>query len=70
LQLIKSIAITPEKGAETLVYLASSSDVARTSGFYFAGCRKVTPRQMAQDDAAAGHLCELSTQLTDISVAR
>ena len=34
-RIAKMFAITPEKGAETIVYLASSPDVAAVSGEYF-----------------------------------
>jgi NAD(P)-dependent dehydrogenase (short-subunit alcohol dehydrogenase family) len=33
-------ALSPEQGAETSVYLASSPEVARTSGKYFARCKE------------------------------
>jgi NAD(P)-dependent dehydrogenase (short-subunit alcohol dehydrogenase family) len=69
LRLIKSVALTPQKGAETLVYLASSPDAGQNSSGYFVGCREATPSQAAQDDFAARHLWELSTRLTGISVA-
>src|SRR5690242_16410822 len=36
---LKLFAISPEKGAETIVYLASSPAVAATSGGYFYKCR-------------------------------
>ncbi len=52
----KRFALTPEQGAETLVYLASSSDVAQASGQYFYKCRPTDPAKAAQDDAAAQRL--------------
>lgn len=52
----KYFAITPEKGAETIVYLASSNDVAGVTGKYFYKCREATPTKEAQDDQAAGQL--------------
>ena len=39
----KLFAISPEKGAETIVYLASSPEVAGVSGGYFAECRPAAP---------------------------
>src|SRR5476649_2919471 len=42
-RIAKIFAITPEKGAETIVYLASSPDVAASSGEYFYKCRPATP---------------------------
>jgi NAD(P)-dependent dehydrogenase (short-subunit alcohol dehydrogenase family) len=55
-RLAKTVAISPEKGAETLVYLASSPDVAGISGEYFHKCRPATPTPEARDDAAAKRL--------------
>lgn len=52
----KYFAITPEKGAETIVYLASSNDVAGVTGKYFYKCREATPTKEAHDDQAAGLL--------------
>ncbi|HEY6306050.1 MAG TPA: SDR family oxidoreductase [Candidatus Angelobacter sp.] len=52
----KNFAISPEKGAETIVYLASSDEVAKVSGKYFYKCREATPTQEAQDDEAARRL--------------
>lgn len=52
----KIFAISPEKGAETINYLASSPDVANISGKYFYKCRATSPTQEAQDDDAAKRL--------------
>src|SRR5580692_6482356 len=54
--LAKLFAISPEKGAETIVYLASSPDVANVGGEYFYQCRPATPTAEARDDAAAQRL--------------
>jgi NAD(P)-dependent dehydrogenase (short-subunit alcohol dehydrogenase family) len=62
-RLAKKFAISPEKGAETMVYLASSADVADTTGEYFYQCHTSTPTKEAQDDAAAKRLWEESTRL-------
>ena len=64
--LAKRFAIPPEKGAETLVYLASSAAVAETTGEYFYKCHPVTPSQAAQDDKAAESLWEQSAALAGI----
>jgi NAD(P)-dependent dehydrogenase (short-subunit alcohol dehydrogenase family) len=63
----KTFAISPEKGAETLVYLASSPDVANISGEYFFRCRPATPTAAARDDAAAKRLWTLSAALAGIT---
>jgi NAD(P)-dependent dehydrogenase (short-subunit alcohol dehydrogenase family) len=52
----KLFAISPEKGAETLVYLAASPDAASASGEYFYRCRPGTLTAEAQDDAIAQKL--------------
>ena len=52
----KVFALSPEKGAETLVFLASSPEVATISGGYFYRCHLATPTRAAQDDAAARRL--------------
>lgn len=52
----KRFALTPEQGAETLVYLASSPDVAATTGEYFHKCRPAIPSREAQDDDKAQRL--------------
>ena len=52
----KRFALTPEQGAETLVYLASSPEVSSVTGEYFHKCRPATPSKEAQDDAKAQRL--------------
>jgi NAD(P)-dependent dehydrogenase (short-subunit alcohol dehydrogenase family) len=66
LRLAKVFAISPEKGAETIVYLASADEVAEISGEYFYQCRSATPASRAQDDAAARQLWLESARLAAI----
>ncbi|HJZ45891.1 MAG TPA: SDR family oxidoreductase [Roseiflexaceae bacterium] len=56
-------AISPESGAETSIYLASSPEVAGVSGQYFEKCRAVAPSAEAQDRTAAARLWQLSEAL-------
>lgn len=63
LRLMKLFAISPEKGAETIIYLASSNDAAKTTGLYFYECKAVEPSKLAQDDAAAERLWEYTDKL-------
>src|SRR6516162_3913485 len=49
----KRFALSPEKGAETLVYLASSPEVGAASGGYYYKCRLAATSKSAQDDASA-----------------
>jgi NAD(P)-dependent dehydrogenase (short-subunit alcohol dehydrogenase family) len=59
-------AISPEKGAQTLVYLASSPEVAAISGGYFYKCKLAQPTREAQDDAAARRLWSETERLAGI----
>jgi NAD(P)-dependent dehydrogenase (short-subunit alcohol dehydrogenase family) len=61
--LAKIFAISPAKGAETIVYLASSPDVAETTGQYFRKCAPTTPSSPAQDDRSALLLWQCSAAL-------
>ncbi len=62
----KAFAISPEKGAETIVYLASSPEVASVSGEYFHQCRPATPTAEAINEAAAQRLWLESARLAAI----
>ena len=64
-KLIKPFILTPEQGARTSVYLASSPDVADVTGQYFVKCRVRTPSPAAQDQAAALLLWSVSEELVD-----
>ncbi len=65
-RIAKTFAITPEQGAKTIVYLASSPDVAAISGEYFYKCRPATPTAGGRDDAAANRLWNESAKLAGI----
>ncbi len=49
-------AISPEKGAETSIYLATSPEVAGVSGQYFSNKKAVAPASQAQDEESARRL--------------
>jgi NAD(P)-dependent dehydrogenase (short-subunit alcohol dehydrogenase family) len=59
-------AISSEEGAETIVYLASSPEVADVSGGYFFRCRPTPPAPQAEDDNAARRLWQESAKLAGI----
>ena len=61
--LLKRFAISPEKAAETIVYLASSDEVSNVSGEYFIKRKIVKPSTQARDDAAAAKLWSVSEAL-------
>jgi NAD(P)-dependent dehydrogenase (short-subunit alcohol dehydrogenase family) len=52
----KRFALSPERGAETLLYLASSPELAGVTGQYFHKCRPATPSREAQDAGLAERL--------------
>jgi NAD(P)-dependent dehydrogenase (short-subunit alcohol dehydrogenase family) len=54
------IARTPEKGAETMVWLAGSPDVAKTTGGYFFDMHIGRSSAAAKNDDSARRLWELS----------
>jgi NAD(P)-dependent dehydrogenase (short-subunit alcohol dehydrogenase family) len=56
------IARTPQVGADTLVWLATSADVADMTGRYFVGRQQRLPSAEGQDIEAARRLWELSEQ--------
>lgn len=60
-------ALPPEEGAKTMVYLASSPEVAGRSGGYYDRCAPAEPAQAAQSDADARRLWELSVRLAGIA---
>jgi NAD(P)-dependent dehydrogenase (short-subunit alcohol dehydrogenase family) len=64
---LKIFAISPEQGAETIVYLASSPDVAQTSGKYFVKSKPATPSKAARDDELAQRLWEKTMMLAGLS---
>jgi NAD(P)-dependent dehydrogenase (short-subunit alcohol dehydrogenase family) len=64
---MKLFAISPEKGAETIIYLASSNDVAKTTGLYFYKCKPVEPSKLAKDDAAAERLWQETAKLAGVN---
>ena len=62
--------ITPEKGAVTSIYLASSSEVEGVTGKYFDKCKPVNPSREAQDKDEAHKLWEVTEKLVSLSPAR
>jgi NAD(P)-dependent dehydrogenase (short-subunit alcohol dehydrogenase family) len=61
--LIKRFMLTPEQGADTLVWLASSPDVEGLTGGYYAKRRLAQPSAAGRDDLAAARLWAVSERL-------
>lgn len=57
------LARTPQKGAETLIWLASSAEAAGVTGEYFHDRRIARTSRLAKDDALAARLWEFSERL-------
>src|SRR5215467_12204786 len=65
-KLVMRTGISPEKGAETSVYLASSPDVEGVTGKYFSDCKEIRSSKESYDDLAAQRLWEVSAELTKL----
>jgi NAD(P)-dependent dehydrogenase (short-subunit alcohol dehydrogenase family) len=63
---LKLFAISPDRGAETIIYLASSPDVEQVSGKYFENSRPAQPSRAAQDDELARRLWEKTELLAGL----
>jgi NAD(P)-dependent dehydrogenase (short-subunit alcohol dehydrogenase family) len=61
--LAKVFAISPARGAQAIIYLASSPNVAKTTGTYFYESVPALPSRAAQDDRSALLLWERSAAL-------
>jgi len=61
--------ISPEEGARTSVYLASSPEVEGRSGGYYSKCRLIAPSAAALRDEDGERLWELSAQLVALPPA-
>lgn len=57
-------SISPEQGAQTIIYLACAPEVGQISGQYFYQSRPIPAAPAAQDDAAAQRLWALSQRMT------
>jgi NAD(P)-dependent dehydrogenase (short-subunit alcohol dehydrogenase family) len=58
---------TPEQGAATCVYLASSPEVERVTGKYFVNNNDVSSSKESYNETVARRLWEVSEQLTQIA---
>jgi len=57
-------AISPQKGAETSIYLASSPEVEGVSGKYFDKCKAIKSSAASYDENSWTRLWEISEKLT------
>jgi retinol dehydrogenase-12 len=59
-------AISPEEGAQTIIYLASAPEVKGVNGEYFVKKKSVRSSQVSYDRAAAERLWQVSVELTGL----
>jgi NAD(P)-dependent dehydrogenase (short-subunit alcohol dehydrogenase family) len=64
---ISRYAITPEEGADNMIFLATSADVEGVTGKYFVKHNAITSAPLSYDENLAKRLWEVSEKLTAIS---
>ena len=65
---MRPLQISPEQGAQTSIYLATSPEVEGVSGEYFAKRKVVRSSAASYDDATAKRLWEVSDELVGLPV--
>lgn len=70
LWLFKRFTLSPERGAQTSVYLASSPEVEGITGQYFDNKQAKPSNPLSYDEAAQKRLWDISTALTGLSEAK
>ena len=58
---------SPEQGAQTSIYLASSPEVEGVTGGYFVRCKETEPAASGRDDDAARRLWAVSEEMTGLA---
>ncbi len=64
MKLIRPFEITPERGAQTIIYLATSPEVEGVSGEYFSNKKPIKSKKQSYDVADQQRLWQVSEQLT------
>ena len=67
-RLFKPFMRSPEQGADTLVYLASSPEAGELNGKYLTDRKEVSPAE-PRDETSQKRLWEISEELTNLKVA-
>jgi NAD(P)-dependent dehydrogenase (short-subunit alcohol dehydrogenase family) len=68
IRIAKNFALTPEQGAQTIIYLASSPAVEGKSGGYYVKSALATPTKEAQNDADAKKLWDASAKIAGVGI--
>ncbi len=66
-RIVPLIARSPEKGAETSIYLASSPEVQNVTGKYFYDCKVIPTAPQAADAAVARRLWDVSDDMVRLA---
>ena len=66
-RVISWFMLSPEEGADTILYLTTSPEVQHVSGAYFIKRRPVSPAPAAMDDELARRLWEASARLVGLN---
>lgn len=66
-KLVRPTMISTEKGAETSIYLASSAEVANTTGLYFDKCQPKQASEEARNKEVAKTLWQVSEKMTGLA---
>jgi NAD(P)-dependent dehydrogenase (short-subunit alcohol dehydrogenase family) len=67
--IIPLVARSPEKGAQTSIYLATSPEVQNITGKYFVDCKVTQPAPQAADMDVARKLWEVSVEMVNLADA-
>jgi NAD(P)-dependent dehydrogenase (short-subunit alcohol dehydrogenase family) len=59
---------TPEQGARTTIYLASSPEVEGVTGKYYSNCKEKTSNRESYDLSIARRLWDVSAQMTGVNL--
>ena len=64
--MLRPFLLTPEQGAEGLIYLATAAEVEGVSGKYFQGKNQAQPSRYSLQDHSCQRLWEVSEKLTQL----
>jgi len=64
---LKLFMITPKKGAETTIYLATQPKLEQKSGLYFKKCKVAKTAPIAEDAGARNRLWDISEKLLSVN---
>jgi len=67
IKILNPFLASPDKGAQTSIYLASSPEVADVSGKYFVKKKETRSSEESYDEAIGQRLWEVSSEITKMS---